>query len=661
MEKNKHNTSKAILSLLCMMFLIYIGMTLLKNLRVDFTSENLYTLSEGSKSILKKLDSPIKLKLYYSKTAANKGTEGLRGFNNYFHYVKEVLHQFKENSRNNLSLEIIDPRPDTSEEEDAMVYGLKKFNLTETENYFFGLVAENESGSEKIIDFFDPNQKDKLEYELTKLIFTVLNPQKKTIGVLSSLEVVSDDLSPYMAQIMQMQGKPAPSSWISFKLLKELYTTKKIDPKTEKITGVDLLVVVHPKGFSDATLFAIDQYVLNSGNLLVFVDPNVVSDRQRAMGGHRPSSSPDENFSKLLAKWGIQLESGAYAGDKYLSGTGRLNANLPPSKLLPLLNCTDECSSRYKDPVTSGVKSLSFIFPGVLKASPMEGVTHSILLSTTDKGNSYVASGMEMNNPEALWKKFKEGEKPVVLAYKALGKFKSAFPNGVEIEVEKDPKSAGTTESKDSKPTKKKLEGLKESSKDSAVIVFSDVDFISDMFAFKNTFLGPVLANDNSSLLLNSIESLAGDIDLISVRSKGKINRPFELINEIELEGEKQTEDKVSEINTSIEKFETELQKLGSQANEGNIALLQNEGIQKKKELTKRIVSLKKELRSVKREGREKIETIGKFFQLFNTLLIPIIVVICGLVYYRRRENKISKKEKNSTHKNIKALNEVKA
>ena len=262
MDKHKENYLKVILGLFSMTLMIYIGSTVLKKARVDFTEEGLYTLSGGTKSVLSKLDSPIKLKLYYSKTAANKGTEGLRAFNNHYLYVQELLRQYVGNSRNNLSLDIIDPRPDTPEEEDATAYGLKKFNLTETERYFFGLVAENESGTEKIIEFFDPNQKDKLEYELTKLIYTVLNPQKKSIGIISSMEVMTENLSPYMAQIMRMQGKNLNESWMVTKMLGEFYKVKKIEKDTKAISGVDSLVVIHPKGFSDETLFAIDQYLI---------------------------------------------------------------------------------------------------------------------------------------------------------------------------------------------------------------------------------------------------------------------------------------------------------------------------------------------------------------------------------------------------------------
>ncbi len=630
MDKHKENYLKVILGLFSMTLMIYIGSTVLKKARVDFTEEGLYTLSGGTKSILSKLDSPIKLKLYYSKTAANKGTEGLRAFNNHYLYVQELLRQYVGNSRNNLSLDIIDPRPDTPEEEDATAYGLKKFNLTETERYFFGLVAENESGTEKIIEFFDPNQKDKLEYELTKLIYTVLNPQKKNIGIISSMEVMTENLSPYMAQIMRMQGKNLNESWMVTKMLGEFYNVKKIEKDTKAISGVDSLVVIHPKGFSDETLFAIDQYLLKGGNLLVFTDPLAVSDRSGASQGGI-SSSPDAGFKKLMDKWGITSKQNTFAGDKYLSGVGKFNPNMPAGRLLALLNCNQNCTNEYKDNITSGINNSTFVYPGVLEVKTIDGVKHTPIMSTTGKGNSYTAQGYELNNPQALWNKFSEGSTPVVIAYRAVGKYKTAFPDGVK-------KTEDKKESKKKDKEVKNSEVVKESTKESAVIVFSDVDFINDQFAFKKSFLGAAVANDNSTLFLNSVEALTGDVDLMSVRSKGRINRSFDVINQIEFEAEKRTADKVKEINASIARFQGELNQLGRKANEGNIAVLQNEGIRKKKELAKKIAILKKDLRSVKREGREKIEGIGKFFQYLNTLFVPLIVIVFG-VYYNRKRN----------------------
>ncbi len=617
MSKRRENHLKIVLGLLSMTFLIYIGSTLLKKVRIDFTEENLYTLSEGTQSILSKLDAPIKLKLYYSKTAANKGTEGLRTFNNHFLYVQELLEQYVASSRNNLSLEVIDPRPDTPEEEDANVYGLKKFNLTETERYFFGLVAENESGAEKIIEFFDPAQKDRLEYELTKLIYTVLNPKKVNIGLLSSMEIYVENSNPYMEQIMRMQGKPVPQSWMVTRMLSELYTVKKIAKDTDSITGIDSLIIVHPKGFPEKTLFAIDQYLMKGGGLLVLVDPNAISDRSAGMMGGM-SSSPDAGFKKLMDKWGLELQANAFAGDKYLSGVGTFSPGQAGGRLLPLLNCNELCTRNYNEPMASGIDNATFIFPGVLTSKQVEGVVHTPIMSTTEKGNSYTAAPYELNNPGALWDKFTEGSKPIVIAYKALGKYQTAFPDGI----------------------KEKKTVVKTSEKESAIIVVSDVDFINDRFSFKNTFLGPAMANNNSTLFLNGVEALSGNVDLMRVRSKGKVNRSFDVINAIELEAERRTADKVREIQTGIQRFQNELAQLGRQANEGNIALLQNEGIRKKKELSKKIAVLKRELRMVKREGREKIEGIGKFFQYLNTLLVPLLIVGLG-VYYNRRRSKL--------------------
>lgn len=628
------------LCLLSMSFILYIGSTLFKRAKLDFTEEGLYTLSDGTRSLLSKVDTPIKLKLYYSKTAANKGSEGLRTFNNHYNYVRELLSEFVSRSNNQLSYEVIDPRPDTPEEEDALAYGLKKFHLSETERYFFGLVAENESGAEKIIEFFDPGQKDKLEYEIAKLIYTVQNPQKKILGVISSLDVISEEMNPYMAQIMRMQGKSVEGTWTTLKMAEEFYTVKKIEKDADLISGVDTLAVIHPTGFSEKTLFAIDQFLMKGGNLLVFIDPSSVSGSTgNPYGG--PSASPDAGFKKLMDKWGIELKANEFVGDKYLSGIGRLSPNQPPTRILGLLNCNQSCTKNYDEPMTEGLDQLTFVFPGHLEVKQKDGVTAKAFLSTTDKGNVYHASGFELNNPVSLWNRFSEGIKAVPLAYRLTGKFESAFPNGIKESEDANEKAKNKDE--------KKLAVIKQAEKESSIVVFPDVDFLADQFAFKNSFLGLALANNNSTLFLNSVEAVSGDTDLMSIRSKGSINRSFDVIERIEFEAEKKTANKVNQINVSISKFQTELNELGKKANSGNIAILQNEGLKKKKELAKKIALLKKELREAKREGREKVESLGKVLQYLNTLFVPFLVIIFSFWYSKKRRRSLVANEL-STH-----------
>lgn len=627
MPKSRENYLNVVLGLLSMVFTLYIGSSLLKPLQWDVTEESLYTLSDGSKAMLKKLDGDIELKLYYSKTAANKGSEALRQFNQHYLYVRDLLQQYVRFSHNKLKLQWIDPRPDTPEEEDAQAYGLRKFPISETESYFFGLVAIHSSGTEKVIEFFDPSRADKLEYEITKLLYTSMNPQKKKIGILSSLDVMKDNDNPYMEQIMRMQGKAVESSWLITKLLQEVHTIENFGKELNELPSVDALWIVHPKDFSEKTLYYVDQFLLRGGKILLQVDPHAVSDRSGAMMGQF-SSSPDAGFKKLMNKWGVDIQEGYFAGDKYLSGMGRYSPDMPPSRLLALLQCNLQCSESFEDPIASGLNQMSLVFPGVLKDLPAEGVEKKTILATTPKGNAYPAQPYQMNNPRMMWSQFREGDTPVVLAMRLQGKFSTAFPDG-------EPKQAKS----DGKEQKKEagLLALRESEKESMIVVFSDVDFVADGFAFSNSFLGPVAANDNASLFLNAVEASLGDQDLLRVRSKNKKDRSFDVIAEIEFAAEKRTEAKVNEINSSISRFQQELNQLGSQATEDNIALLRNEGLEKKKQLAKKIAQLKRELREVKRQGREQIESLAKVFQYTNTLFSPLLLIGLGFCYQRAR------------------------
>lgn len=651
MSKETENYLKVLLSLLSMSFLIYIGSTLFKRVRLDITQEGIYTLSEGTKNMLGKLDAPLRLRLYYSKTAANKGTEGLRTFNNYYNYVRELLRQYASHSRNNIEIEYIDPRPDTEDEAEAIAFGLKRFDLTNTESYFFGLVAINESGTEKVIEFFDPAEKDKLEYALTKLIYTTLNPRKKTIGIFSPMDIIKEEVSPTMARLMMMQGKPVERSWLVVDALREFYNVRKVGADEFPLLGLDALVIIHPTGFNENQLYAIDQYLMRGGKVLVFADPNVVADPNNSAKPGSLTSSPDGAFEKLMEKWGVTLKRNTFAGDLALAGFGKYSPNAPPAKLLALLQCDQRCVEESKDPISSQLKSLAFAFPGALNIMERDGIVHSTVLSTTDKGNIYsVRSPYELSNPQVVMDNFREGDKPVPLVVKSMGEFSSIY--------EKTPESLQKKLESDENKT---FSHLNKAEKPGAVMTFADLDFLADHFAFKQTFLGMQRVNDNSVLFVNAVEGLSGDVDLMGVRSKGKISRGFDRIEAIEIEAERQTADKVKEINSSLSRYQNELRELSSKTNEQNLAVIQNEGLRKRKELAKKIALLKKELRGVKREGREKIESIGRFFQILNTFMMPLFVALIGFVYTRKRITWAKKKNNTSASKDLNSLKEAKA
>jgi len=391
-------------------------------------------------------------------------------------------------------------------------------------------------------------------------------------------------------------------------------------------------MLIHPQSLKKETLLAIDQFLLKGGKILLFVDPHAIVDRSvtpmMVAQGHKNSSY----LKPLMKHWGIELEVNKLAGDKYLAGFGRINPTLPSSRLLPIMNCDQRCTEYQKDPITTGLNNLTLIFPGSLKKiHPSKNTGFKIIpiLTTTKKANTYNSNPNMLSQPELLINNFKEGNRALVLGYKIIGSFTTAFPEEIK---NKKQKTIGDSLL------------LTKSKKETSVIIYSDVDFMHNEFSFKKSLFGLAVANQNSDLVLNSLESLSGSSELMKIRVKGKFNRSFDIIDKIEFEAQKGTKSKIQEINLSISKFQSELNKLGQKANNENLSLIQREGLLKKKKLSKKIAHLKSELREVKRDGREHIENIGKYLQYANTLLIPILLILFGL-YYQNRQYKHRKEE----------------
>jgi len=226
---------------------IVICQNLTKAWRFDVTDQKINTLSDGSKSILAKLNQPLKLKLYYTKTAAMKGPDQIQYYNNYYYFVRALLEEYEKAAKGMVQLEVIDPRPFSDEEVQAIRYGLKRFSITEEENFFFGLVLQTQFGVEKIIEFFPPERQAFVEYDISFLIDTALTREKKRIGIISSLSIFGDDVTGYMAQMMRMQGQTPKPPWYIVTHLRQRYEVNKIETEIDEIKDIDTLLVIHPK------------------------------------------------------------------------------------------------------------------------------------------------------------------------------------------------------------------------------------------------------------------------------------------------------------------------------------------------------------------------------------------------------------------------------
>jgi ABC-type uncharacterized transport system involved in gliding motility auxiliary subunit len=623
-----------------------------KNIRLDATEQKLYTLSQGTKAILGRLREPVKIKLYYAETAAMKAPDQIRFFNNYYEFVKALLEEYVAQSNGMIELEVIDPRPFSEEEIEALRYGLKRFNITEEESFFFGLALQTEFGVEKAIPFFSPDRQNFIEYDISYLIDTAVTREKTRIGVLSSLAVMGDDMSDYMAQMRSMQGQRPTPPWTIVEQLRQQYDVKKIPADVNEIKDVDILLIIHPKELPEETLFAIDQFVLKGGRTIVCIDPHSVVDSMPDMPMRmRMEMSQGSNLEKLLPMWGLAMPEKTFAGDRSLALAASLRQNQRPEKIIGFLGLTSPACFNSQNSITSDLNQVRFLFSGILKeteVSPEDqnevGFQRVPLLTTTDRGNSWgIDSPYELTilDAEHLMNKFVDGAKPVAMGYLVTGKFKSAFPDGIDVEVEKETEDEEKDESSDKDPNAAKetkhITGLKQAQENCAVVVFADVDFMSDALAYSNFFFGKVVAGDNSALLLNAIDDLRGSSDLIAMRSRGNFRRPFTYVDEIERQAEAQTAAEEDKINAEIAGFQAELQSILASAKEGQEEIVGSSILQKRKDLELSIHQAKRRLLQVKQKRRERIEQLGNSLRNFNMLAAPAVILVIAIILDVRR------------------------
>jgi len=611
-----------------------------KSWKVDITEQKLYTLSDGTKSILATLNQPIKAKLYYAKTAALKGPDQIKYFNNYYEFVKALLEEYVAQSKGMVELQTIDPRPFSDDEVSAMRYGLQQYRITEEENFFFGLVVQTEFGVEKVIPFFSPDRQNFVEYDISYLIDTAITRQKTRIGIMSSLPVMGDDMSGYMAQMMRRQGQRPKPPWTIVEHLRKKYEVSGVPTDVNDINDVDILLVVHPKELPEKTLFAIDQYVLKGGRTIVCVDPHCFADTIDQMAMQMGTiANRNSDLNVLLRTWGIEMPENTFAGDKKLAETRAISQSTRPEPIIGLLNLGQGCFNT--DTVTTAeLNEVRVLFSGILNEvvddsnQPEEDksmIEKMPLIMTTNEGNTFTISNpyeLMILNPSTLMSRFVSGTKPVTMGYQITGRFKSSYPDGIEIEVD----SVDPNDPNETIKTKRQIKGLAEAQKDCAVAVFADVDFISDALAYSNSFFGKMVIGDNSTLMLNVIDDLSGSSDLVSIRSRGNFKRPFIKIDEIEKQAEEETAQEVARLNAQIAGFQSELQSIIAQAKEGQEVVIGSSLLEKQRDIELQKRQAQQQVNEVRLKKRKRSEHLGNIFKGFNMLAAPAVILIIAIV-----------------------------
>jgi len=581
-------------------------------LRKDVTQDKLYTLSDGTKGLLGELDRDVTLKFYFSKSNERLPVP----LKNFASRVRDLLAEYESHAGGHLAVEEFDPKPDSDAEEWAQRYGLKGQALDmfgTSGDLYFGMVTVS-GNHETAIPMLSADSEPQLEYMLTRMISEVSREKTAQVGLMSALPVQGGGGNSYSSR-----GQPG---WAAVSELGRQVDVQPIEMDAESIPDdIDTLLVIHPVGINDNTLYALDQFVLRGGRLMAFIDPMCISAQTSAStqmqqyGMPPPQESSDLN--KLTQAWGIKMPAGKLAADEAAAamlnaGNGRAQRNAAWLLLRP-------ANINHDEVATSSLGDVMLPFAGAFQGEPVDGLRMTKLLHTAPDGfltDEVAARGGEIKIPAE--------KEELPLAIRLQGHFKTAFPDGKPVD------ESNTNQ------TVVAEQGLKESNKQGVVILVADVDMLADRFALKSiNMFGQKIQqplNDNMAFALNLTEQLTGSEALIDLRSRGSFDRPFDRVVDLEKQAQIKWQAQEGRLNEKLQAAQARIQSLQqTKANTQQQIMTsgQTEEIQKFRD---EVFQTQTALKEVRKNLRRDIESLGLRLKVLNIAAVPLLVALFGIL-----------------------------
>lgn len=589
-------------------------------MRWDATEDDLYSLSEGTRTILGELPQDVTIKVFYSKHVVNIPSH----IKTFAQRVIDFLTEYEHYGKGRITVEVYDPRPDSEEEEWAIKYGMKSISLPTGDAVYLGLVALA-ADQEAAMPFIDPTQETRLEYDLTRLIARVQTAERLTIAVFSSLPVFGSGMN--MAMGGPRQNLP---TWFFIEELEKTYDLIQVEPDAARIDpSADLLILFHPKTMSDTLTYAVDQYVLGGGNAIVYADPLSLMDdpRMGAAGGSLPE--------KLFKAWGIAMPADKAVADYDYATRLRNRSNQIENN--PMWLSIHAGGFNRDDVITANLESMLMPVAGAIETLPEASLSVEPLV-TASANNQLVAAFSHNLDVESLRRDFKPSGTVQNLAVRISGTFKTAFPDGKPADA-----AAGDGEPPQTAASADE-EALSTGKAEAVVIVVADSDLLYDgYYLSKQNFLGFDISNifnDNLNFLLNSCEMLTGNPALIDIRSRGTFERPFTRVQELERKAQDRWLDQEQALVRQVEETNEKLRMLEQQKDASQRAILSDEQEQEIARFQEEKLKINKELKIVRRNLRADIERLGTSIKFINIFLVPLMIAVGGVVYafIRRRK-----------------------
>lgn len=615
---------------LMMLAVIFVSLNLFSNIalrtaRLDLTQNNLFTLSDGTQNILARLDEPVNLSFYYSQELAADQPQ-IRLF---AQRVRDMLEEMSTRANGRIELNIIDPAPFSEAEDQAVAQGLVARPIGEGEVIYFGLVGTNRVDNVEIIPFFADERQQYLEYDLARMVHNLSEPEKPVLGIISNLPL--DTGAGGILAAMRGQSQP----FLIYAELTDRFEVEFIPPETVKIPNrIDVLLLAHPRPPGDVQAYAIDQFIMRGGRVIAFLDPqSEVSLTAGPNGQPLRGYSEQSDLPRLMQSWGVEMDTQMILADRKRAqrvAAGR-DARRALTDYILWMGYGPEEINR-DDLITGNIDRLNLGTVGVVRQTAEATTALTPLVSSSEDAGlmarEYVLSAP---TPDALQRRFRVGDAPYVIAARVTGRIETAFPDG--------PPAAANEKGARAKP-----QDHKSVNEAASLVVFADSDFFDDRFwVSEQNYLGQrfgVPIADNGKFLLNAVENLMGSNDLISLRGRERVARPFTRVEDLRRAAEKTYLAEEENLVARIEAAQGELDRLeqsGASLGDAQAAA---------KSYRAELVSARKALRRVQGDLRRDIDILEARVTWLNILLMPLLTALAamGLAWRQRRKRLATQK-----------------
>jgi len=603
---------------------------------LDFTEDRLFTLSSGTLDTLSDIADPITLHFFFSEQLAKE----IPDLAKHGRLVDQLLNEISKASGGQVHVQRYNPQPYSTDEDRAIAYGMQGIPFDGSgDSVYFGLAATNTNEDIDRIAFFQSERKALLEYDLVQLIFSLANPKRKVVGVMSSLPLIGD--------VAAQTGGSPNIPWAITNKLKSRFELINLPQVIDELPArIDTMMVVHPKSLNQRSVYELEQFLFRGGKAIVFLDPKSDAD---------PGPSPDSISSStggldpLLAHWGIQIVKGKLLGDRTLALRVNAGSQINPvaANHVLWLGVGQNNISR-EHPATAHLSSLNIASSGSLVQSDTSPL-HLEPLITSTRNSGFVdvnlATGLR---PDVLGilKRFKPDDQTHIIAAQLTGMVRTAFGDGPPDRII---------------PGKEKSQII-ESPQPVNLILVADTDMLQDRFWLqKQQFFGRTVEREvsgNGEFVLSALGHLSGNDTLLELRSRGAATRPFERVDELERQAQARLSDKENELQEQLRQVQSRISEIEgtSQTQDlqnGNTVVKLELSADQRRELEEnrqQMLAVRRDLRTVQLQLREDVKQLENWVQFINIGLVPLLTFSIALIAFARRRMVLRKSSGKQIH-----------